>query len=260
MPPLDWPIEKPETITGLGRHLPDGAQMERDMDELETPPWMNWRHALDRNKHDSFMLMVEDMAERIESAEPDLKDVFGVDKTRSAALLKELFALRNSSVYFRESKLRDIHPMLAVNAWSWIHMYLLDQNCAVDDYVAMEFAYAWFCLNRAKRHHERGHAEMAAEYLKSATHMYFEWCDLMNTPDVQEIQSLGGRTKWENDPRTAEKERVRECWKAWQNGAQMYRGKAAFARAMIGMCKHLESTKVIEDWCRLWEKSKSPPC
>lgn len=64
--------------------------------------------------------------------------------------------------------------------------------------------------------------------------------------------------KLAKDPRQAEKMLIKECWREWRKSPVRYRGKAAFARDMISKCEHLESTKVIEDWCREWEKSE--PC
>lgn len=61
-----------------------------------------------------------------------------------------------------------------------------------------------------------------------------------------------------DDPRQREKQFVFDCWKDWRSNPERYRSKAKFARDMIEKCKHLESTKNIEDWCRVWEKSE--PC
>jgi hypothetical protein len=60
------------------------------------------------------------------------------------------------------------------------------------------------------------------------------------------------------DPKQAEKKFVFECWLDWRQKPSTYKGKAAFARDMLEKCKALESQKVIEDWCRGWENSRSP--
>jgi len=62
--------------------------------------------------------------------------------------------------------------------------------------------------------------------------------------------------RWEDDPKQIAKLFVKECWDAWQANRQQYKGKAAFARAMLEKREELKSTKVVEDWCRDWEKKK----
>jgi len=66
----------------------------------------------------------------------------------------------------------------------------------------------------------------------------------------------GGHARAQNDPRATEKAFVLECWREWNRHPKNYRSKAAFARDMLSKCKHLTSTKKIEDWCREWEKSE----
>lgn len=50
------------------------------------------------------------------------------------------------------------------------------------------------------------------------------------------------------------KAEVRACWGSWWHDPALYRGKAAFARAMLEKYPALESAAVIERWCREWEK------
>lgn len=63
----------------------------------------------------------------------------------------------------------------------------------------------------------------------------------------------------QEDPRQEEKKFVLECWREWRKLPDKYRSKAEFARDMIDKCEHLVSPKVIEDWCRAWEKNGSQP-
>jgi hypothetical protein len=72
------------------------------------------------------------------------------------------------------------------------------------------------------------------------------------------VGAKGNAVRWKNDPKVAQKEQVRQCWKAWQQKPTAYRGKAAFARGMLDKYEHLESQKKIEDWCREWEKGEKP--
>jgi hypothetical protein len=60
----------------------------------------------------------------------------------------------------------------------------------------------------------------------------------------------------QNDPKQTEKKFVRSCWLAWKINPKRYRSKAAFARDVLTKCEHLQSAKVIEDWCREWEESE----
>lgn len=59
------------------------------------------------------------------------------------------------------------------------------------------------------------------------------------------------------DPRQADKKFVHECWLQWRQEPARYKSKAAFARDMLEKCAHLESNKVIETWCREWEKAEA---
>jgi hypothetical protein len=70
----------------------------------------------------------------------------------------------------------------------------------------------------------------------------------------KELLILAARKRHENDPKQAEKKFIYECWKAWQVKPEQYKSKAAFARAMLEKCEHLESSKKIEDWARDWER------
>lgn len=63
------------------------------------------------------------------------------------------------------------------------------------------------------------------------------------------------------DPKQIAKARVWECWREWQSrkaaGPSPYKSKAAFARDMLEKYPDLASQKVIEDWCREWERAGS---
>ena len=62
------------------------------------------------------------------------------------------------------------------------------------------------------------------------------------------------RKKLGKDPKQVEKLFVLDCWKKWQQFPLTYTSKTAFANDMLDKCEHLESQKVITDWCREWEK------
>ncbi|WP_322040079.1 hypothetical protein [Burkholderia diffusa] len=70
------------------------------------------------------------------------------------------------------------------------------------------------------------------------------------------VQRERAKERHANGPKQAAKEKVREFWEEWQLDRKLYKGKAAFSRAMLEKHSALESQKVIEDWCRAWEKER----
>jgi hypothetical protein len=74
---------------------------------------------------------------------------------------------------------------------------------------------------------------------------------------LKRLNSKGGRSRWENDPKTIEKRFVEDCWRGWQATPTRYISKAAFARDMLEKCSHLTSQKQIDDWCRAWSKPEA---
>jgi hypothetical protein len=71
----------------------------------------------------------------------------------------------------------------------------------------------------------------------------------------QIVGAKGGNKRWQEDPKTTQKEQVRQCWVAWQMKSASYKSKAKFAKDMLDKYEHLESQKTIEDWCRKWENA-----
>lgn len=65
---------------------------------------------------------------------------------------------------------------------------------------------------------------------------------------------FAANARYLNDPKQKDKAMVRECWDAWQQHPDNYKGKAAFARDMRDKFPNLESQPVIEGWCRAWER------
>ena len=63
--------------------------------------------------------------------------------------------------------------------------------------------------------------------------------------------------KLKNDPKqTVDKPLAKSYWDRWQADKTLYRSKAEFARDMLEKCPNMTSQKVIEDWCRRWEKEQ----
>lgn len=71
---------------------------------------------------------------------------------------------------------------------------------------------------------------------------------------ISAMKKNAAKKRWEADPKTERKLFVKECWKEWQEKPARYKSKASFALDMLKKCEELESQKVIENWCRDWEK------
>ena len=74
--------------------------------------------------------------------------------------------------------------------------------------------------------------------------------------------SLGGEARRNNDPNQIEKAMVYECWRMWQKTPSDYTNNSSFAQKMLNKFQpddpseetlHLQSTKVISDWCAAWK-------
>lgn len=100
---------------------------------------------------------------------------------------------------------------------------------------------AWGFVTRANRW---GGMAVAAEHA------------FLNIPDKSAFAVAGVRAKLAKDPRQAERKFVLQCWKEWNADPERYSSKAAFARDMLEKCEHLVSSKKIEDWCRVWERTQ----
>lgn len=75
--------------------------------------------------------------------------------------------------------------------------------------------------------------------------------------DKSRLSRLAAQAKIAADPRQAEKSYIFQCWQVWQEEPERYTFKSDFAKAMLNQeqCRSLKSQKVIEDWCREWEKA-----
>lgn len=62
------------------------------------------------------------------------------------------------------------------------------------------------------------------------------------------------QAKHSKSPKRSALNSVRGDWETWQKDKSTYKSKAAFAREMVDAYPALQSTKAIEDKCRIWEK------
>ncbi|CAN1540815.1 hypothetical protein MCERE10_02543 [Burkholderiaceae bacterium] len=89
--------------------------------------------------------------------------------------------------------------------------------------------------------------------------------DRANKIDVEAIEKLflAKRAKnaalakiaLDSDGKQAAKSEIKTEWEKWQKNPKLYKGKAAFARAMLDRYTNLESHRVIERWCKDWGES-----
>lgn len=71
---------------------------------------------------------------------------------------------------------------------------------------------------------------------------------------VSKFYKNAATKRWESDPKFKDKSFVKNLWLEWKVNPNRYKSKASFARDMLDKVEHLTNTKVIEDWCREWEK------
>lgn len=63
----------------------------------------------------------------------------------------------------------------------------------------------------------------------------------------------GATSRWAQDPKTAAKEQVKECWIMWQADPERYKSKSEFARDMLEKYEELKNPESIQRWCRAWQ-------
>ncbi|MFM0002737.1 hypothetical protein PQR57_17085 [Paraburkholderia dipogonis] len=126
-------------------------------------------------------------------------------------------------------------------------------------------AYSIWCVDQmidGLRSNDAKKASAASSYVLRALSLTHEYRE--DFPEVQDRlesrkQSERARARHAADIKQEEKRFVRQCWNDWQAQAERYKSKAAFARDMLSKCSHLESTAVIEGWCRDWEDENPKP-
>jgi len=80
--------------------------------------------------------------------------------------------------------------------------------------------------------------------------------EFQNKPSELKVNAINAaKIRWEKDPKQTEKLFIKECWNDWSDDPRKYKSKAEFARDMLEKCENLSSQKIIEDWCREWEKA-----
>lgn len=73
---------------------------------------------------------------------------------------------------------------------------------------------------------------------------------------ISGLKKYAATQRWKTDPKSSDKVFVKDCWLEWKKTPARYKSKIAFATDMLDKCEYLTSTKVIEDWCRAWDKEK----
>lgn len=111
---------------------------------------------------------------------------------------------------------------------------------------------------QAMKTEKNGNHDLAWTYACDAQY----WWGILNSefarkrlPSALSVNAINAAlARWEKDPKKIEKTFVNECWQEWRENLSKYKSKAAFARDMLTKCESLTSQKIIEDWCREWEK------
>jgi hypothetical protein len=116
-------------------------------------------------------------------------------------------------------------------------------------------------VGEAQRYRFEG--DVDSGWLSVANANYFVGLILGGMPDSdratvqhRDVSIKGAIARHAKNPRQREKSFIRQCWTDWQMKPDAYASKAAFARDMMSKCEHLTSPKVVEDWCREWDKEK----
>lgn len=130
---------------------------------------------------------------------------------------------------------------------------------SANEMFAFEYQAFFRYLRQADSNYRRAKAQCIqdlARALETAT--YICSGDLPRPDFVSRVQSAQGKRAAEarhaKDPKQAAKKNVKDCWLAWQRNPARYKGKAKFARDMLEKYPDLENNRVIEDWCRDWER------
>jgi len=76
-------------------------------------------------------------------------------------------------------------------------------------------------------------------------------------PARSELASKAARARHAKSGKSAAKQLVFECWKAWVEKPSQYKNNSNFARAMLDKFEELESQAVIERWVRDWRETQS---
>lgn len=76
---------------------------------------------------------------------------------------------------------------------------------------------------------------------------------MMKGDAKRELAKSGAKSRWEKDPKTIAKQQAKECWDLWQANPKNYKSIAAFSRDMLSKFEILESSEVIQRWCREWQ-------
>jgi hypothetical protein len=71
------------------------------------------------------------------------------------------------------------------------------------------------------------------------------------------LAQAAARQRVATDPKQVAKQQVRECWDIWKGEPSRYKSKSAFAKDMLSKFEQLESSEVIQRWCREWDSELS---
>lgn len=140
------------------------------------------------------------------------------------------------------------HDLLLCMALYWLQDADIAHGTGATDFDLIHEAYDAFDLVHSEKMwdeaFESGKAEPADK-------------DAAGSAARSAMARAGALARRDGDPRNLAKSFVKTCWDDWQLAPSRYAGKAAFARDMLDKQTALKSQKVIEDWCRLWDKQSA---
>lgn len=136
-----------------------------------------------------------------------------------------------------------------------------DPLCSPTPYVGPsgqpDFDRALEMLEACQRCWEAGRDHNAVDFLCEAAKSYAFAFASSDTEAAFKGRALAGATtRLANDPKQSAKKVAQKLWEEWQSGKRLHASTAAFARFVVREQPVIQSTQVVERWCRAWSKEK----
>jgi hypothetical protein len=149
-------------------------------------------------------------------------------------------------VGYKKNSLEDIDSVAFTRAPTLMELRLNDE-----EYL---FRCAYFLICQSKKTDSM--VEKLQKYLGAINALEIYGVNNRRKLLISGLKQYAATQRWKTDPKSGEKAFVKDCWLVWKKTPTRYKSKIAFATDMLEKCEFLTSTKVIEDWCRKWDKEK----
>ena len=213
-------------------------------------------------KNDSFTAFLSEIIELFGVRISLINNEHPKSSIDASTLLKDLIRNRDRFTHHDQGEIVRESPYTAVCS----ARHSLGWND--EEYMSAVAFMAHLCGKLAIRHHLRNNYDKAAMFAMDALFCSDELCEflpisMLGAREQKFIAIRAVKKRLENDPKQLEKSYVFQCWHDWQKSKTPeipkgnYKSKAAFAKDMLSKYENLESSAVIERWCREWEKSHS---